>query len=227
MESQQIMELLLSIQAEDKAWRERMETNRQADRERTETNHDDLIKTVKEEMRAMVYACHKEMMACLGKTEADTEKPDPDSGMMQSTEEHQEFAKKDAAVMPVGEPRKRRRVRNLAAERRQKQKERIRITCESRRKSAASCRKVSRRATVAWRKRNLVRKIEIPDNCEPWKRWTVTGRKTTSRTTVAWRSENFVRKNWIRNQAKRGIPKRRGKTVEMPGIQQWHKEPRC
>jgi hypothetical protein len=62
---------------------------------------------------------------------------------------------------------------------------------------------------VAWRKRNLVRKIEIQDNCEPWKKWTVTGRKMTSRATVAWRSENVVRKNWIRNQAKRGIPKQR------------------
>jgi hypothetical protein len=40
--------------------------------------------------------------------------------MMQSIEEHQEIPKGDAAVMPVGGPRKRRRVRNLAAERRQK-----------------------------------------------------------------------------------------------------------
>jgi hypothetical protein len=31
-------------------------------------NQDVLIKTVKEEMRAMVDACHKEMMASLGKT---------------------------------------------------------------------------------------------------------------------------------------------------------------
>jgi hypothetical protein len=113
------------------------------------TNQDDLLKTVKEEMRAMVDSCHKEMMACLGKTEVDTEKTDPDPGMMQPTEEHQEFTRKDAAVMPVGEPRKPCRVRNVAAELRQKQKERIQATCESRRKSATACRKVSRRATVA------------------------------------------------------------------------------
>jgi hypothetical protein len=37
---------------------------------------------------------------------------------MQSAEEHQEIATEDAAIMPVGEPRKRRRVRYLAAERR-------------------------------------------------------------------------------------------------------------
>jgi hypothetical protein len=44
------------------------------------------------------------MMACLGKMEADTEKTEPDSGMMQSTEEHQEIPKGEAEVMPVGEP---------------------------------------------------------------------------------------------------------------------------
>jgi hypothetical protein len=164
-----------------------METNRQADRERTETNHDDLIKTVKEEMRAMVDACHKEMMACLGKTEADREKPDPDLGMMQSAEEHQEFTKKDAAVIPVGEPRKRRRVRNLAAERRQKQKERIRTTCESRRKSAATCRKVYRRAKVAWRKRNLIRKSGTQENCGPLQEFSPSGMRTTRCAKVARR----------------------------------------
>jgi hypothetical protein len=59
-----------------------------------------------------------ETTACNGATENE-----PDPGMMQSTEEHQEIPKKDAAVMPVGEPRKRRRVCNLAAERLQKRKE--------------------------------------------------------------------------------------------------------
>jgi hypothetical protein len=43
---------------------------------------------------------------------------EPDSRMMQSIEEHQEIPKEESAVMPVGEPRKRRRVCSLAAERR-------------------------------------------------------------------------------------------------------------
>jgi hypothetical protein len=47
MESQRIVELLLSMQAENKAWRERMENNRQADRETMKTNQDDLIKRMK------------------------------------------------------------------------------------------------------------------------------------------------------------------------------------
>jgi hypothetical protein len=45
---------------------------------------------------------------------------------MQSIEEHQDISKGDAAVMLVGEPRKRSRVCNLAVERRQKKKERTR-----------------------------------------------------------------------------------------------------
>jgi hypothetical protein len=61
--------------------------------------------------------------------------------------------------MPVGEPRKRHRVSNLAAERLQKRKKKTRGNIGSRRKLAAACRKVSRRAKVAWRKKKLFRKI--------------------------------------------------------------------
>jgi hypothetical protein len=69
--------------------------------------------------------------------------------MVQSIEEHQEISKEDAAVMLVGEPRKRRRVCNLAAECCQKMRERTRGNSGSRRKSAATCRKVSHHAKVA------------------------------------------------------------------------------
>jgi hypothetical protein len=83
--------------------------------------------------------------------------------------------------MPVGEPRKRRRVRNLAAERRQKQKERIRTSCGSKRRSTVACRKVSRRAKVAWRKRNLFRTVQTQRNCVLRKRLVVTGKRTTQK----------------------------------------------
>jgi hypothetical protein len=66
-------------------------------------------------MMVMLDAHHERMMACLGKTEADTEKAEPDLGMMQSTGEHQEIHKGEAAVIPVEEPRKQHRVHNLAA----------------------------------------------------------------------------------------------------------------
>jgi hypothetical protein len=65
MESQQIVELLLSMQAKMDANQERMETNRKA---------------YHKEMMAMVDAYHERMMTCLGKTEADTEKAEPNSG---------------------------------------------------------------------------------------------------------------------------------------------------
>jgi hypothetical protein len=92
-------------------------------------------------------------------TSQETTETKPDPGMMQSAEEHQEFPKEDAAVMPVGEPRKRRRDQNLAAGRRQKPKERIQATCGCRRKLTIAGKKMTRRATVAWRKRNIFRRI--------------------------------------------------------------------
>jgi hypothetical protein len=74
----------------------------------------------------------------------------PNPGMIQFTEKRQEIPKGEAAVMQVGEPRKRRRVQNPAVESRQKRKDRSRRNRGSRRKSAATCRKVSRRAKMAW-----------------------------------------------------------------------------
>jgi hypothetical protein len=133
----------------------------------------------------MVDAYHERMMACLGKTEADTEKTEPDPGMMQSTEEHQEIPKGEAAVMPVGEPRKRCRVRSMAAERCQKREERTWGNNGSRRKSAATCRKVSRCARVAWHRKSVVRKIGTQENCGPRKEFAAAGIRATRCAKVA------------------------------------------
>jgi hypothetical protein len=76
----------------------------------------------------------QETLACHDATRADTEKNEPDPGMLQSIEDHQEIAKKEAAVMLVGGLRKWRRVRNLAAEYRQKPKENTRGYCGSRKR---------------------------------------------------------------------------------------------
>jgi hypothetical protein len=168
---QQIMEILAKLNAKMDANQAEMKVDRKAHQARMDAKH--------KEMMAMLAAHHIRMMACLGKREADTEMAEPDPGMMQSTEEHQEIPKGEAAVMPVGEPRKRRRVRNLAAVRRQKQKERIRTSCESKRRSTVACRKVSRRAKVAWRKRNLFRTVQTQRNCGLRKRFVVTGKRTT------------------------------------------------
>jgi hypothetical protein len=72
--------------------------------------------------------------------------------MMQSIEGHQVITKGEAAATPVGGPRERRRVQNLAAKLRQKLMERTLGYSGSRRKLATACRNISRRAKVAWRK---------------------------------------------------------------------------
>jgi hypothetical protein len=121
-----------------------------ASQEKAEANRKADLENLRRRMEEMLTANQnglKEMIACKEATETE-----PDPGMMQSVEEHQEIPKGEAAVMPVREPRKRRRVCNLTTGRRQKRKERTRGYRGSRRKSAAACKKVSRHAKVAWRK---------------------------------------------------------------------------
>jgi hypothetical protein len=87
----------------------------------------------KESILADMKAC-RETTACHDATKADTEKNEPDPGMMQSIKDHQEIAKEEAAVMLIGGLRKRRRIQNLAVEHRQKPKEKTRGYCGSRKR---------------------------------------------------------------------------------------------
>jgi hypothetical protein len=91
----------------------------------------------------------------LAKVDANLAKSNTHNGMMQSVGAYQEVTKEEAAVMPVGEPRKRRRNRNLATERRQKPKDTTRGYCGFRNRVTIADRKVSPRATVARRRRNI------------------------------------------------------------------------
>jgi hypothetical protein len=118
---------------------------------------------------------------CRSETAASQEdmEMEPDPGKMQSMEEHQEIPKEEAAVLPVGELRKRRRNQNLAAGRRQKPKGRVQATCESRRGLTVAGKKITRRATVAWRKRNVFRKIGTQGNCGPQSTLTAARIRTT------------------------------------------------
>jgi hypothetical protein len=59
-------------------------------------------------MMLMLDAHHERTAASLGKTEASDFKAVPEK--IESVTEHQELPKEDAAVMPLGRPRKRRRV---------------------------------------------------------------------------------------------------------------------
>jgi hypothetical protein len=111
------------------------------------------IKSGQAEMRSTHRAFRSEldeMTTCHEAMAAEREKNELDPGMMQSIEERQEIPNEDALVMPVGEPRKRHRVWNLATKRHQKMKERTQGKSRSRRKLAAACRKVSCYAKVAW-----------------------------------------------------------------------------
>jgi hypothetical protein len=81
--------------------------------------------------------------------------------MMQPAVEHQEITMEEDVVRPVRGPKKRRRVRNLAAERHQKKHKRMR--------EIRGSRKVSRHAIVAWRKGNLMRQIWTVDIYGPLK----------------------------------------------------------
>jgi hypothetical protein len=76
--------------------------------------HEDM-RSIIDEWMTDIKDARKETTAC---NEAKKTEQDPE--MMQSAEEHQEIHTEDATIMPVGEPRKQRRVRKLAAERRQK-----------------------------------------------------------------------------------------------------------
>jgi hypothetical protein len=115
------------------------------------------------------------MLACHEATERDREKIEPEPRMMQSVGGHQEVPKEDAAVSPGGGLRKWRSDRNLASGRHQKPKGRIKASCESRRRLTIASRKMTRHATVAWRRNNTVRKIGTEKNCGLRKKLTASG----------------------------------------------------
>jgi phosphoribosylformylglycinamidine (FGAM) synthase-like enzyme len=125
----------------------------------------DAIQESQERMSAMLDAHHERIMASLGKRKATDFKAIPEE--MESVMEHQEIPQGSRHSNAGRRTRKGRRVCNLAAERRHKKKERTRGNRGSRKKSAPSCRKLSRRAKVAWRKRNLFRNVQTQRNCGP------------------------------------------------------------
>jgi hypothetical protein len=116
----------------------------------------------------------------------------------------------DAEVMPVGEPKKkRRRDRKLAAEhRRQKPKTSARENCGPQKRMAVARRgttsrakmarktqidsKMSRRATVARRKRDIVKLYLTQEKCRPRRELVASRTRTTHRAKVARRKENSV-----------------------------------
>jgi hypothetical protein len=149
-----------------------------------------------------IKAC-QETTTCHEATEGGTEKTEPDPGTMHSVEEHEDIPKEEATVMPVGGLRKRRRDQNLTAGRRQKLKGRIRASCESRRRSTIAGRKMTRRSTVAWRRRNAVRQIGTQENCRPRKDFTAAGIRLIHCAGVEWLKRGVVRNYCTKAKAER------------------------
>jgi hypothetical protein len=130
------------------------------------------IQTGQGEIRSIVGTFQEKMNACVARrrddqkdtmsfqetTEAHLECEEQTSVSTESEEKHQEAAKEDV-VKPVKGRKKWHRGRKPAAWRRREPKELTRSDSGSGKKLAAACRKVSSCATVAWRKRNLLRKI--------------------------------------------------------------------
>jgi hypothetical protein len=142
MESQQMIELLLA----------RLDKNAKTSQEqimaKMDAMHEDMkaqrekLEAMQEDMKAD-RAQRKRMMVIFGAnqegTKSNSEQMESSPELMQSVGEHQEVTE-EAAVMPVGEPRKRRRNRGY---------------CGSRKRVTIADRKVSGRATVARSRRNI------------------------------------------------------------------------
>jgi hypothetical protein len=122
-----------------------------------------------------------------------TEKIEPDPGMMQSAEEHQDILSEDVVVMPVKGLKKRRRGRKSTAGRHRKPKELTQGYFGSLRRVMVAGKRTSRHATVAWLKRKLFRRSGTQENCGSacWK-------NMSHHTTVAWRKRNIPRNILIR-----------------------------
>jgi hypothetical protein len=108
-----------------------------------------------------------------GETKAYPEQMEANPEEIESEAEHEKFPKEQAAMKPVGGLMKRHRGRNLVAERLQKPKEMTWGDCGSLKQLAAVGMRTTRRAEVAWRKGNVIRKNRTIDKVE---RGTLKGR---------------------------------------------------
>jgi hypothetical protein len=142
----------------------------------------------------------KEMVACQETKEACLEWKEPSPKEM---EFEVEVPMEEAAAKTSRIIKKRHRGWHLAAGRSVKPKKLTRGDCGSQGKLAATRSKVSRHAAVAWRKRNLSRKIRTRGNCGSLRKLTVAGRKMICCARVARCKTGVIRKDWIRTKVER------------------------
>jgi hemerythrin-like domain-containing protein len=117
-------EISARMDANTKEMNAKMDANQAEMRSTVCAFRSELKETIQHEMKAVIQPIQAELDETTACNEATETEPDP--GKMQSIEEYQEIPKVEAAVMLVGELRKRRMVWNLAAEHRQRFKERTR-----------------------------------------------------------------------------------------------------
>jgi hypothetical protein len=179
----------------------------------------------------------KKTMACHEMEERLEEQPTSVDRKPEAAEQR-EVLVENAEVMPVGEPKKkRRRDRKLAAERRrQKPKNSTRENCGPQKKLAVDRggttrrakvarktpvdRKMSRRATVARNKGDIVKSYLTQEKCHPRRKLIASRTRTTHRAGVARCKDNAVGKVRARDNVVRRT--RKGWTCRRR--QQMHKE---
>jgi hypothetical protein len=203
---EQIMEILVRMEADRKAWREKAEMDHKKFLARLRTDE----KAWREEIRSVLFETtntREEMMAYRELMEArpEVEKPTSADRKPEAAEEYEDPVE-DAEVVPVGEPRKkRRRERNQRSKKKRTQgndgyQRRLAAAhrgtnrrVEVSRKMQAE-KKMPRRATVARRMRDIFR----PNTT---RRATVArqikekDRKVPGRPRITWRKRIVVRRN--------------------------------
>jgi hypothetical protein len=179
--------------------------------ENAETRHEEMLARMKAEREADRGQRKTDIEQILAKMEEMFAKMDmkANPGMMQCVGEHQEVSREEAVVMSVGEPKKRRRNRNLAAERRQKPKERTRGYCGTRKRVTIADRKVSRRAAVARRRRDIFAQERTRVKRGPLEQLVAARRGATFRAKMAGREtakrRTFRKKRQSKQQGKNRV----------------------
>jgi hypothetical protein len=185
----------------------------------TETSHKETAAVIEPETEVKTMAC-QEMEAHQVEEESTSAERKPEEA------KQREAPVNGAEVIPIEEPKKkRRRDRKLAAEhRRQKSKTSTRENCGPHKRLAVARsgssrrgrvtrhakeidQKMSRRATVARRKRDIVKSYLTQEKCHPRRELVTSRTRTTHRAKVARRKENSVGKNRTRDKAMLRTPK--------------------
>jgi hypothetical protein len=212
MDTHQVLELLLArMDADREEWKtdEEIRSNQakllatmEANWAKAETHHKDFPARIDARWNAwweIMNANHDEMLACQEKTEFHLEEKQLTSADTKpEAAEERQVPEENATVMPVEEPKKkRRRDRRLAAEcRRHKQKISTLESCGPPKELGVARRRTTRRVKVA-------RKAPID--------------RMYRRAKVARHKENTVRRNRIRNNVARTTLKGRRLQVEPEG----------